>query len=246
MSQGNLPQLVYVGRFEEIVERTSGAVAVDMPIGLPSGSRSVVRACDREARALLGPRRSSVFPAPTRGMLRAKSFEALRGSGLSLQSFHLFPKLRELDAVVRASRSTAQRLRECHPELAFRDLAGAPLEANKRSPEGRAERYALLSRAFGVPRAHLEVHVQTFCAEHPRGRLAPDDAVDALVLALLARDLEPERRRVFRRMRSVIARGSRWRSGALRRAARAGRGAGVRAGRADRSEWTSGAPGSSR
>jgi predicted RNase H-like nuclease len=47
------------------------AAGIDIPIGLTaSGPRS----CDLEARRLLGPRRSSVFPAPAREVLRAWSY----------------------------------------------------------------------------------------------------------------------------------------------------------------------------
>ncbi len=46
-------------------------IVVDIPIGLPS---DVPRACDLEARKLLGqPRGSSVFPPPCREALSAKS-----------------------------------------------------------------------------------------------------------------------------------------------------------------------------
>lgn len=44
----------------------AAAVGVDMPIGL---AEEGPRACDGLARARLGPRRSSVFPAPSRRLL---------------------------------------------------------------------------------------------------------------------------------------------------------------------------------
>ena len=185
----DVPQLAVFERLEDLLALEPASVALDMPIGLPSGSRVTARACDREARALLGRRASSVFPAPTRGMLRARSFDSLRGSGLTLQAFHLFPKLREVDRCLRSDTRARRIVRECHPELAFRDLAGAPLEANKRSAAGLAERRILLARAFAVTVRRIEAHVRAFCADHPRARLAPDDAHDALVLALAARDL---------------------------------------------------------
>jgi len=45
-----------------------GAAGIDIPIGLPE---SEPRWCDVEARSMIGPRRSSVFPAPLRGLLGA-------------------------------------------------------------------------------------------------------------------------------------------------------------------------------
>ena len=47
------------------------AAAIDIPIGLPS---RVPRPCDREARRLLGPRRSSVFPAPVRSAVAVGTY----------------------------------------------------------------------------------------------------------------------------------------------------------------------------
>jgi len=51
-------------------------VAVDVPIGLLERYEKGGRTCDREARKLLGKyRHSSVFPAPIRAALMAKSWE---------------------------------------------------------------------------------------------------------------------------------------------------------------------------
>ena len=53
-------------------------LGIDIPIGLPSKGP---RECDREARRLLGrPRAASVFPAPIRPLLRARSWEEAAAS----------------------------------------------------------------------------------------------------------------------------------------------------------------------
>lgn len=110
-----------------------GVIAIDMPIGLPeSGSR----VCDREARRLVGTRRSSVFPAPARSWLSAATFAET--TGLSIQTWNLIPKIREVDDV------WEPRLVEAFPELVFTVLAGAPMTHNKRTPEGQAERLTTL------------------------------------------------------------------------------------------------------
>src|SRR5581483_732956 len=78
-------------------------VAVDIPIGLPSGHSTDDgrRRCDGAARALLGPRAVSVFPAPCRPTLSATSYrDACQleisarqgGSGLSRQAYGILPK----------------------------------------------------------------------------------------------------------------------------------------------------------
>lgn len=158
---------------EELWSLDVDRIAIDIPIGLPD---SGTRACDRIARAALGPRRCSVFPAPCRAVLRAESYdEALAvsrrvsGVGLSRQSFNLLPKIRQIDD--RISPADQGRFRETHPELAFARLAGGPLPVPKRHPEGRAIRASLLRRAgWALP---LRV-----------SGAAPDDLSDAAALAL--------------------------------------------------------------
>jgi predicted RNase H-like nuclease len=151
-----------------------------MPIGLPDrGSR----ACDIAARTRLGPRRSSVFPAPPRPILDAGTYEdacaigrRLDGRALSRQAFNLLPKIIEVDAVM--TRRRQQHTIEAHPELAFAACLGTPPAHAKRTSEGRAERLAAL-RSAGVGPA---IEAQA------RGA-AGDDVLDAAVLTLVARRL---------------------------------------------------------
>lgn len=134
-----------------VVRRTDGIVAIDMPIGLPEAGQ---RPCDAAARALLGPRRSSVFSAPIRPMLAASDYsEACAigrradGRGLSLQTWHLFPKIREVDALV--TQLAAGRIIEVHPELCFRGLNdGIPAREAKKTAAGRLQRLDLLRTVF--------------------------------------------------------------------------------------------------
>jgi predicted RNase H-like nuclease len=149
------------------------ACAVDAPIGLPdSGPRD----CDLAARALLGRRGVSVFPAPVRAVLAASSYEdacrrsrAAQGTALSLQTWHITDKIRDLDA---ALEGRPDAVVECHPEVSFTLLAGAPLPP-KRSADGREARVRALSAWVDVPSA---------LADAPRGPRT-DDLLDALVCA---------------------------------------------------------------
>ena len=142
-----------------------------MPIGLPEHGP---RTCDREARAFLGQRRSTVFATPARACVHAGDFatalrlsRAATGTGLSLQAFHLLPKIRELDAIVDAT--DPDRFVEIHPECAFVLLNdGAPL-APKRSAPGELRRCELLARQFGP------------LPDTPRGARR-DDVLDALAV----------------------------------------------------------------
>jgi predicted RNase H-like nuclease len=161
----------------------SPVIAVDMPIGLPTAAIPR-RACDAEARRLLGLRRSSVFSPPVREIVSIPAYSTanetskrLAGMGLSKQAFFLMPKIREVEAVVLANPSFV--IRESHPELAFLAMnGGTPLAAGKRTLHGQSLRRALLIREFG--RAVAEQ------AAIPRGA-ARDDVYDALACLWTAR-----------------------------------------------------------
>jgi predicted RNase H-like nuclease len=178
---GPTGSIFLVRRFADVLRLRPrpAVIAVDMPIGLPEGAAP--RACDIEARQRLGPRRSSVFPAPSRACLGASSYgEALArsreacGRGLSQQAFHLLPKLAEVDAAVTPARQ--RRIVEASPELAFALLLGGPALHPKRTAPGRAERVSAVVTALGLTSPPTPV----------RGA-AMDDVLDAVVLTAVAR-----------------------------------------------------------
>ena len=147
-------EVFVVPRFADLLALDVAAIGVDMPIGLPVGG---VRACDRAARAVLGPRRSSVFPAPARGVLGAAIWEeanarsrAIDGRGLARQTFGLLAKIAEVDAVL--TPAVQRWVVEVHPEVSFAAMAGQPMSFPKRTVEGRTARRALIAERFeGVP-----------------------------------------------------------------------------------------------
>ena len=127
-------------------------LAVDMPIGLMD-EPIPGRACEPEARALLPRKASSVFPTPCRPALACTTHAAANaisrtlGKGLNQQTFHLFPKMREIDELLRGSRKLRRVVYEAHPELAFTRMnGGKPVLSRKRKPDGFAERRKLLAR----------------------------------------------------------------------------------------------------
>lgn len=161
-------------------------IAVDMPMGFADAACKGGRLCEREARALLPGKSSSVFSLPCRAALAASDYATAlklnRASGpdavgLSKQAFHLLDKLRDLDDWITPHRQ--KRCIEAHPELAFSLLnGGKPVLSRKRRPEGRADRLRLLRRAgFKVPEKTLSAR--------PKG-CAVDDLLDALVLTRTA------------------------------------------------------------
>jgi predicted RNase H-like nuclease len=173
---------VVVPTFRDVLDaaRDAAVVGLDMPIGLLDRAVPGGRDCDRLARRLLGRRGCCVFTPPVRAALSARDYRAAlaanrasseAGLGISIECFGLFARLREVDAALGAEPALARRVAEVHPELAFREMAGAPAGLPpKRSPAGQARRLALLARHFPGVRAAA--------ARPPRGARA-DDVIDA-------------------------------------------------------------------
>ncbi len=139
-----------------LFELAAGAalLAIDIPIGLPGAEP---RACDVEARRRLGPRRASVFPAPPRAALVASTHaeataiaRRVQGRGMSVQTFHLLAKIREVDAQLRDATADAPAVAEVHPELSFAQWRGEPMAHPKRDPRGREARRSLIGARYGT------------------------------------------------------------------------------------------------
>jgi predicted RNase H-like nuclease len=168
-------------------------VAVDIPIGLPERTGPGGRAAESAVRPLLGARQSSVFSVPSRAALAALDYgEACRIAlatsqpprKVSKQLFMLAPKIREVDACLRADAAAAARVFEVHPEVAFwrlnRERALAePKKMKGRSYEGGLALRRLLLIEAGLPAALVN-------GAPPRGAGA-DDLLDALACAVIAR-----------------------------------------------------------
>lgn len=165
-----------------------GAVLVagiDIPIGLPARDP---RCCDREARFLLGPRRSSVFPAPVRSVLAAHAYadacaisRQASGKAISKQLYNIVPKIREVDAAMSARPGLQEQLFEMCPELSFAVMAGVPMTHPKRTAAGRRERLDALRAAFDGEgnQSHQLAALDALAASPPPGA-ACDDVLDAL------------------------------------------------------------------
>lgn len=140
--------------FAQLMQQTSqhAAVAIDIPIGLSEGR---YRAADFEARRFIGPRRSSVFPAPARGLLERlgryqqvnELSRSLTGRGISQQAYNLLPKICDADAAM--TPALQARVVESHPEVCFCALNGCHLGYAKRERGGVQERLLILERLFG-------------------------------------------------------------------------------------------------
>lgn len=196
--------LVRVARVEALFDAPDApAIAcVDMPIGLPETSEVGGRAAERAVRPLLDKRQSSVFSVPARAAVMAglgpgderERFAAACAAALahsspprkvSIQCFKLLPKIAELDELLLRRTELRDRLVECHPEVSFRIMNGAPLAVAKKVksrpyPPGLDLRIGLLARA-GVPIDLLNAKTAAALGA------GLDDLVDACACAVTAK-----------------------------------------------------------
>ncbi len=165
-------------------------VLIDIPIGLREFDKKE-RLCDLEARALLGNRRSSVFPPPSRLALNQNDYHKAStvnfdctGRRLSKQSFAIMTKIKEIDDFL-FNKNIQNKIREMHPEVCFWALNGKkPMIFNKKKPEGIRERTLLLKQFY----SNSERLIDEAKAKFLRKDVALDDIIDALVGAVTAKN----------------------------------------------------------
>jgi threonine dehydratase len=191
------PRVLVLPRLDPLFdgETVPAVVAIDMPIGLPGRVGPGGRGPEAALRPHLGARQSSVFSVPARSAVYASDYAAACAAALaasdpprkvSKQSFHLFPRIREVDGLLRSRPDLRERVFESHPEGVFMRLnGGRPLATPKKvksRPHGPGldERRALLIAA-GLPALLVE-------ARPPRGAGA-DDLLDACACLVTARRL---------------------------------------------------------
>jgi predicted RNase H-like nuclease len=216
LGPGDALQLAVVARFADLFGPAPPAVvAVDMPIGLPDRIGPGGRGPEAAVRPLLGGRQSSVFSVPSRAAVYSvkescSTMEVLRTEhrraseiaratsvppkGVAIQSFCLFPKIREVDAVLRADPALTGRVFEVHPEVAFWRLNGERALAEPKKVKGRPYGPGLALRrdllvAAGVPARAID--------QGPPKGAAIDDLLDALACMVTARRIAEGRARPF-------------------------------------------------
>lgn len=159
------------------------AVAIDIPIGLPTDD---VRAADAAARRMLGRRGAAVFTTLVRQAYEADDYTAASaaqlaatGQSATRQAYGLRAKILDVDEWLSTPAGQGLRVVECHPEISFMAMNdGSPVAAGKKTWSGVMRRMELLTR-------------QGIDLDGDLGRAgregAPDDVLDAAAAAWTAR-----------------------------------------------------------
>jgi len=194
LGRPDLARCEIVPRFADLLDISPplAAIAVDMPIGLPETAEVGGRAADREARARLGDRQSSVFAIPARAAIACTDYrEACTAArthsdpprAVAKQTFNLFPKIREIDAVMTQDRQ--DWIVECHPEVVFWALNGRRPLAEPKKVKSRPHRPGLdLRRRLLTNQGFTPQFVEGSGA--PAHLAGPDDLLDACAAAWTA------------------------------------------------------------
>lgn len=179
-------------RFDALWETHGDAavILVDIPMGLPGGGRSPRRA-DQLAREMLGSHRSSIFLPSVREVLDCVSYgeaneknRMLTGKGISKQYWYLVPKIKDVDSFLQSTPEAVPTVKEAHPELCFVLASNGTIRFSKKTAEGVGERLDILRRYVN----DINEVYEGVLRKYLRKEVARDDIVDALILALTARE----------------------------------------------------------
>ena len=172
-----------VEQIDETAQLCADRVLIDIPIGLPETGR---RACDLEARRMLGSAWPRIFLDVRRPLLAFDDYAAANGwgkadgNGISRQLWGIMPKIATVDRFI--TPEAQSEIYEAHPELAFMRLnGGAVLRPGKKTRDGRALRRELI-RAAGF-RA-----IDGWLSQLRGSKAGADDLLDACALAAAARE----------------------------------------------------------
>ncbi len=215
--QGEEVRIAIAPRFLDVLASPEqpSIIAVDIPIGLPERAGRGGRETENAVRSLLGGRQSSVFSMPARSAVFAeigpfadqamlygahkRACVAARAAsdpprGVAIQAFMIFPKIREVDAVLRADPSCPERVFETHPEVAFWRLNGERALSEPKKVKGTCYEPGLALRRALLVDAGLPAAV---CAQVPPRGAGRDDLIDALACAVVARRIHAGAARSF-------------------------------------------------
>ncbi|CAN0603029.1 unnamed protein product, partial [Ectocarpus sp. 12 AP-2014] len=202
---GKAPDLrVYESFADLIADLPDATIAIDMPIGLPDRITGGGRSPEKLVRSMLGARQSSVFAMPARAVVEMgaqmtgrieddyplhRKASALAKTlseppkGVSIQGFYLFPKILEIDALLRADPSLRTYVKESHPEVAFTVLNNGKAMTLPKKIKGRVNEAGMDERRALLARHGLSTSLLT---DAPPSGVGADDVLDAAVCWLAA------------------------------------------------------------
>ena len=160
---GPEPPKVYETFLDVLGERPAFAIIViNAPVGYVDLPSEGARACDQEARMLLGRRGAVIRNAPSRAVLNGEVswFEG----GLDVVSATLLPRYQEVAAEMSPFRQRV--IYEGNPEMSFYQLnQDNPLVRSKKIEVGREERRSLLAGKMPGLESSLDVELDHVPAE---------------------------------------------------------------------------------
>lgn len=180
-----------VNKFNSIEEicnkyEEADSIIIDIPIGLPENSNDVRP--EGEARKHLKGKASSVFNVPCRQAVYLKDYKSVNeknreilDKGITLQSFGICSKIKEVDEFLNNNQKWKNILREGHPEICFSKLNnGEAVLENKTKPEGQQKRLEILKKYYSESNLVIDKYLKDVPA-----RKKIDDVIDALCLAIM-------------------------------------------------------------
>ncbi len=158
---------------------------VDMVIGLPS-TKEHIRP-DTYARKIIRERTSTIFPAPCRQAVYAKTVaeaynenERVLGKKFTPLTVGIIPKMREIDAFLQDNPQFKNLIKESHPEVCFAKLNGSTVLSKKSELDGIEERIRILSNYI------TDLSLKKILLAAKNFKCNVDDIVDAICLSVTA------------------------------------------------------------
>lgn len=179
-------------------------IAIDMPIGLPECAIKGGRKPDWEAKEFLGPRKASVFPVPSRRAVYTYEQGYRRVCAIaretsdpqrapSIQAYSIFPRIQQIDQMLRHDKALRRRVFEVHPEVSFTMMNRAPISEPKKVKGRIHERGMRLRKELLAGQGFALGFLET---KPPRGA-ALDDFYDACACAWSANRILSKTARTF-------------------------------------------------
>ena len=183
-------EIIFKEKLIDFLSTDIKLIIIDMPVGLDKNIQQGGRLVDKEARKKLLKRKSSIFNAPIRDVLKAKSYDEAntisksKGLGISKQSWNLVPKINELDQILQIK--IRPQIYESHPELCFQTMNDGELKFSKKEKLGIKERRNILTKN-GFDKKFLDRNLKKNKNFHS------DDFLDACALSWTAKRIMNEK-----------------------------------------------------